>query len=299
MPKATTSTLFPELERLVRESGLLENATGILAVRLPRVLGRGRTAADGLELPPAEIERKREVLTLTLPPDVGNDAGVQREVEAARQSVHEHDGKMRHPENQRRFALEVLHNLAEKKSGINNNQFFSGQLVFVPEKGGKSWSWSMTPHYPVISNIPTDVNYAKQAYQASVNIVEKWMMPVDTFVDRLNLAWDIARHFSMDTNVLIADVAKFFKISAQGDRFWRGPARRTFSDVPEAVFIANLINWKRDRAAAASAEFELVPATLNQAHGPKSRVFYVPRNSEGTSVQPMIHIRRVRKEHGD
>lgn len=298
MLKAKTTTLFPELERYVRECGLLENATGILAVRLPRVLGGGKTAADGLELPPAEIERKREILTLTLPPEIDDNEGVQREIEAARKSVHEHDEKMRHPENQRRFALEVLHNISEKKSGIKNNQFFSGNLVLVPEKGGKRWSWSMTPHYPVISNIPTDANYAKQAYQASVRIVEKWTMPVDTFVDRLNLAWGIARHFSKDTNVLIADAAKFFKISAQGDRFWRSPARRTFSDVPEAVFIANLINWKRNRAAAASAEFELLPATLNQAHGPKSRVFYVPRNSEGTSVQPMIHIRRVQKANG-
>ena len=295
MSGTSAATLFPELERFIRESGMLKSATGILAVRLPRVLGRGKTGAEGLDLPPAEIERKRELLALKLPSEVDNHTGIQREIEEARQFVHEHDGKMRHSENRRRFAMEVLHNLSEKNTGAKDNHFFAGHLIFVPEKNGKSWSWSMTPYYPVISKIPPDVEYAVQAYEASVRIVEECTMPVETFIDRLSLAWSIARHFGKDKNVLIADVAKFFKIATQGDRFWRSPARRTFTDVPEAVFISNLIHWKRNRAGGESVEFELVPATLNQAHGPKSRAFYVPTNAEGTTVQPMIHIRRTAK----
>jgi hypothetical protein len=131
------------------------------------------------------------------------------------------------------------------------------------------------------------------AYRASESIVDKWTLPVDRFLDRLALAWTIARHFGEGENVLIADVARLFKIAAQDERFWGSPARRNFEDVPEAVFIANLINWRRHRDAAGSAEsFELVPATLNQAHGSKSRAFFVPSNAEGTIVRPMIYIRR-------
>ena len=295
MPRASSPQLFPELERFVQENRLLENKKGILAVRIPRVLGRGRTAADGLALPPAEIERKRELLTLTLPPEADSDAGVQREIDEAREFVREHDERMRHPDEQRRFVLQALREVPEDKTGNKNNHFFAGRLVLVPEKGGKSWSWSMTPHYPVIAKIPSDIGYVVHAYEASERIVEECMMPVETFIDRLALAWGMAQHFGKNKNVLIADVAKFFKIAAQGDRFWRSPARRNFSDVPEAVFIANLINWKRNRASGPTAKFELVPATLNQAHGTKSRVFYVPSNPEGTSVQPMIYIRRSAK----
>jgi hypothetical protein len=151
----------------------------------------------------------------------------------------------------------------------------------------------MTPHYPIISKIPADVDYVVSAYRASESIVDKWTLPVDRFLDRLALAWTIARHFGEGENVLIADVARLFKIAAQDERFWGSPARRNFEDVPEAVFIANLINWRRHRDAAGSAErFELVPATLNQAHGSKSRAFFVPSNAEGTIVRPMIYIRR-------
>ena len=295
MSDTTVAQLFPELERYVQQTGLLANAKGILAARLPRILGQGKTRAEGLDLPPSAIERQQELLALSLPEDASQDPGIQREIETAQRAVDTHADQMRHPENRRRFALQVLRQLEGLSTGNKDNQFFAGRFVLVPDKSGLSWSWSMTPHYSIISKIPADVDYVVRAYVASERIVEKWTMPVDRFLDRLSLAWSIARHFSQDENVLIADVARVFKIAIQDDRFWNTPARRNFEDVPEAVFIINLINWRRNRDTAGGDRFELVPATLNQAHGSKSRAFFVPDNAEGTVVRPMIYIRRLGK----
>lgn len=285
--------LFPALERFVERTGLLANAKGILSARLPRILGQGQTRAEGLDMPPATVERQQELLALTLPEAALRDIGVQDEISDARSAVEAHTEHMRHPENRRRFAMQVLHRLEGVPTGSKDNQFFAGRLVLVPDKGGQNWAWSMTPHYPVIGKIPADIEYVVSAYAASERIVDKWTLPVDRFLDRLTLAWIMARHFGEGDNVFIADVARYFKVAAQDERFWGNPSRRNFEDVPEAVFIANLINWRRHRDAAASREsFELVPATLNQAHGPKSRPFFVPGNAEGTVVRPMIYIRR-------
>ena len=246
-------------------------------------------------MPPATIERQQELLALSLPEEASRDPGVQREIEAARNAVDEHTEHMRYPENRRRFALQVLRSLDGVNTGNKDNHFFAGRLVVVPDKGGQTWSWSMTPHYPVVSKIPADVEYVVHGYAASERIVEKWTMPVDRFLERLSLAWSIARHFGDGENVLIADVARVFKVAVQDERFWGSPSRRNFEDVPEAVFIINLINWRRNRDAASTSNFELVPATLNQAHGSKSRPFFVPGNAEGTVVRPMIYIRRLSK----
>jgi len=292
MSHSQSPALFPALERFVERTGLLANAKGILSARLPRILGQGQTRAEGLDMPPATVERQQELLALTLPEAALRDTGVQDEIAEARRAVEAHTEHMRHPENRRRFAMQVLHRLEGVPTGNKDNQFFAGRLVLVPDKGGQNWAWSMTPHYPVIAKIPADIEYVVSAYAASERIVDKWTLPVDRFLDRLTLAWTMARHFGEGDNVFIADVARFFKVAAQDERFWGNPSRRNFEDVPEAVFIANLINWRRHRDAASRESFELVPATLNQAHGPKSRPFFVPGNAEGTVVRPMIYIRR-------
>ena len=284
--------LFPAFERYASRMGLLANAKGILAARLPRILGQGQTRAEGLDMPPATIERQQELLALSLPEQAPPDVEVRDEIAEARRAVDAHAEHLRHPENRRRFALQALRRLEGIPTGIKDNQFFAGRLILVADKSGLNWAWSMTPHYPVIAKIPGDIEYVVSAYNASERIVDKWTLPVDRFLDRLSLAWTMARHISRRENVLIADVARLFKITAQDERFWSNPSRRNFADVPEAVFIANLINWRRHRGAAESDAFELVPATLNQAHGPRSRAFYLPGNAEGTIVRPMIYIRR-------
>ena len=198
-------------------------------------------------MPPAKIERQQELLSHS----AGRrreDSGVQAEIAEARRAVDAQAEQMRHPENRRRFAMEVLHRLEAITTGVKDNHFFAGRLVLVPNKSGQSWAWSMTPHYPVIAKIPADIDYVVLAHAASERIVDKWTLPVDRFLDRLSLAWTMARHFGGSDNVLIADVARLFKIAAQDERFSRGtPSRRNFEDVPEAVFITNLINWRRHR----------------------------------------------------
>jgi hypothetical protein len=283
--------LFPAFERFVERNALLANAKGILAARLPRILGQGQTRAEGLSMAPAVIERQQELLALSLPQGITLDPEVQREIAEARRHVEAHGEQMRHAENRRRFALQALHRLEGVPTGNKDNQFFAGRLVLVSDKGGQNWAWSMTPHYPVISRIPADIEYVVSAYEAADRIVDHWTLPVDVFLSKLRLAWTMAKHFTSSDDVLIADVARLFKIAVQNERFFGTPARRNFEDVPEAVFIANLINWRRHRDAAIRDSFELVPATLNQAHGPRSRAFFVPANAEGTVVRPMIYMR--------
>jgi hypothetical protein len=285
-------TTFPAFAKFVESHRLLANPKGILAARLPRILGQGQTRAEGLDMPPALIERQQELVSLNLPDTAQPTADVEREIEGARREVDRHLEHMRHPDNRRRFAMQVLHRLDAVQTGVKDNQFFAGRFVLVGDQGGQNWAWSMTPHYPVISKIPADVDYVVAAHAAAGKIVDQGTMPVDDFLHVLRLAWTMARHFSQADDVLIADVARLFKVAVQDDRFWGTPARRNFNDIPDALFINNLINWRRNRDQDKRDSFELVPATLNQAHGTKSRAYFVPSNAEGTAVRPMIYLRR-------
>ena len=284
--------LFPAFANFVERNGLLANAKGILAARLPRILGQGQTRAEGLNMPPALIERQQELIALSLPGDVAIGRDVEEEIAEAKRAIDAHAAHMRHQENRRRFALHVLHRLEGVQKGNKDNQFFAGRLILVSDQSGQNWAWSMTAHYPVIAKIPADIEYVVNAYQAAERIVDAWTLPVEVFLNRVTLAWKVAQHFTAGGDVLIADVARMFKVAAQSERFWGSPARRNFEDVPEAIFIANLINWRHHPDSASWRDsFELVPATLSQAHGPKSRAFFVPANPEGTIVRPMIYMR--------
>lgn len=282
---------FPAFESFVESHRLLANPKGILAAKLPRILGQGQTRAEGLNKPPALIERQQELVSLNLPDTARPTGDVEREIEAARLEVERHVDHMRHPDNRRRFAMQVLSRLEDVPTGFKDNQFFAGRLILVGDKGGQNWSWSMTPHYPVIGKIPADVEYVVAAYEAAEKIAKEGTLKVDEFLDRLRLAWTIARHFSSSDDVLIADVARLFKVAAQDERFWSTPARRNFTDISDAMFINNLINWRRNRDPSQQGSFDLVPATLNQAHGTKARAYFMPSNSEGTAVRPMIYMR--------
>lgn len=284
--------LFPALAKFVERNGLLANAKGILAARLPRILGQGQTRAEGLNMPPAVIERQQELIALSLPGHLAIDPTVEGEIAEAKRALDAHAAHMRHPEHRRRFALHVLHRLEDVQKGSKDNQFFAGRLILVSDQSGQNWAWSMTAHYPVIAKIPADIDYVVNAHQAAERIVDAWTLPMEVFLNRVTLAWKMAKHFTAGDNVLIADVARMFKVAAQSERFWGTPARRNFQDVPEAIFIANLINWRhRGESGTWRDSFELVPATLNQAHGRKSRAFFVPANPEGTTVRPMIYMR--------
>ena len=287
--------MFPQFEKYVDEYQLLANAKGSLAAKLPRILGQGRTRAEGLDLPPAPVERRQELASLNLnllakspiPPEVAAeiasvDQQLTREVEV-----------LRRPREIRRFATTVLKKL-EAPSGVKDNHFFAGRFVLVHDKAGKNWSWRLTPNYPIVSKIPPDIDYVVTAYEVAESILAKTTLSVEIFHDRLILAWTMARHFSQSNDVLILDVARMFKVASQNDRFWSSPIRRNFTDIPDGAFVANLINWMRNKPMGTNSDsFDFVPATLNQAHGPESRVFFMPVNPEGTQVRPVIYLRRT------
>jgi hypothetical protein len=182
MSDSVTPPLFPAFERFVEQSGILANAKGILAARLPRILGQGQTRAEGLDLRPAVIERQQELFALSLPESAAADHEVQREIAEAKRAIDAHNEQMRHPENRRRFAMQVLHRLEGVQTGNKDNQFFAGRLVLVPDKSGQNWAWSITAYYPVIAKIPADIDYVMSAYKAADRIVAKWTLPVDLLV---------------------------------------------------------------------------------------------------------------------
>jgi len=281
-------TLFPEMERFTHDHDILSKVSGNLVVKLNRIIGNGKTKADGLDLPPAAIERKMELVSLELPLDLRVPVAVTAEIEEVRKDLNEELERLKKSDGVRRTASQALRELSVQ-TGFKDNNFFAGRLVLVSKNRGLNWSWSLTPHYPIISKIPPDPNYLIEGYQAAEDRLAKIVLHADVFESRLNLAWLMARHFSNTDHVLIVDVARMFKVAGQADGFWNAPKRAFFTDLPEAAFIANLINWRRNKGAEKS-KFEFVAATVHQAHGSKAKAFYMPINAEGTQVRPVIYL---------
>jgi hypothetical protein len=80
-----------------------------------------------------------------------------------------------------------------------------------------------------------------------------------------------------------------YKIAGQQEKFWNAPKKAHFIDLPEAAFIANLINWRRHKDSDKS-EFDFAQATMHQALGKNAKVFYMPTNAEGTQARPVSYI---------
>lgn len=285
--------LFPHFEEFSKTHRLLEVSKGIDAVRLPRILGTGgKTVAEGLDLSPALIERQRDLIAYRTPFGLEFSDEVKAEISNVREEVNKHSNFMRQGDNQRKFAMSILQNLPEVTVGRKNNRYYANQLILTHDTSGKNWAWSLTPHYPVIKKMPADLDLISKAHGVAEKKVKDLTMPVEKFVRKLDLAWVVARHFSNSENVLIADVAVKFKIACQSEGFWNNPVRRNYTDFPDSIFVSNLINWKHNAKGALLRQFALVPATFNQAHGNKSKVFYVPSNYEGTDCRPMIYLKR-------
>lgn len=293
----TSQLMFPEFERFAAATDLLIKAKGALAAKLPRVLGRGSTRAKGLDLPPAPIERRQELVSLGLPADVTLPSSVTAEIAAVRHALEAEWDQLTTDEGRRRIAVGALRTLKEQHGveiGNKNNQYFAGRLVLTHSKNGRDWAWSITPYYPVIAKIPADMDYVVRAYVAAEKSIGSLLLPTERFENCLDLAWAMARHFAATDDVLIVDVGRMFQIATQDEAFWNRPQKQNFRDVPDGAFVANLIHWRRARPEG-SERFEFVPATLNQAHGPSARPFHLPANPEGTQTRPMIYLRRRAK----
>jgi hypothetical protein len=283
--------LFPEFERFVAENEMLLNLKGNFPVKIHKIIGKGQTKADGLNLPPAPIERKMELATIEFPQGIDVPPAVLAEIASVQTQLKEELKLINQSDGIRRLAITALRSL-QVPTGIQDNYYFAGTLVLVPKKRAESWAWCLTPHYPIIPKIPPDSDYIEKAYYASEKLLKELILPVEEFDFKLNLSWIIARQFSNSDDVFVVDVARMYKVAGQRDQFWKAPKRTFFNDLPDAAFIANLINWRRQMERGKST-FEFVEATLHQAHGPNAKPFYMPVNPEGTRVKPVIFLRKV------
>ncbi len=284
------ASLFPHFERFVDESGL-DRATGSLAAKVPRILGKGTTRAIGMDDPPADIERKLELAGLQLPSDAALPDAARTEIDAARRDVEALRFRLKSEEGRRRFCVQCLQRLADPK-GASNGYYYADRLILRDAKGGFEWAWCVTPHYPIVDRIPPDVSCVVRAFDAARRKIQDLVLPTDVFERRLSLAWSMARHWSPSIDVLVTAVMKMYRIAGQDERFWQAPKRAAYKDLPEAAFVVNLISW-RARSRASTAGFTFVPATLNQASGRSAKVFYLPVNAEGTEVRPMVYLRKA------
>lgn len=282
--------LFPGLRRFLESTGLGDKARGNLAAKLPRILGQGTTKTVGLAAPPADIERKMEAVSLELPSGIELPADVQSELRAAAEDVAKLKAELSHEEGKRRLATAALGRISQA-GGIKDGKFYAGRLILGSERGGIEWSWSITPHYPIIRRIPPDPEYIALAFEQAQTDIQRLTLSTEAFEGRLLLAWALARHFSTSEDVLVTDVMRMFNVAGQDDKFWQAPQRQYFRDLPEAAFVVNLMSWRMQPSSNATL-FEFVPATVDKALGRKAQVFFMPMNNEGTEVRPMVYLRK-------
>jgi hypothetical protein len=284
--------MFPAFEAFA-ERELRGKVSGVLSAKLPRILGQGRTRAEGLNLPPAPIERRQTLAGLDLPASTGLPPEALAEIHEAKREAERELAIMKTPDGSRRFAVGVIKRLQSTlgadAAGQKDGQYYAGRFVLVPDKAGANWAWSLTKYYPIVSKIPPDAEYVIQAHAAAEAAMAVLVLEPDAFEQRLALAHAMARVFSAGEDVLIQDVARMYKVAGQSDRFWSTPAKRLFEDVPDGALIANISAWRRTRP---DSGFTFVPATLNQSMGANAKAFYLPANPEGTSTRPVIYLRR-------
>jgi len=280
--------LFPAVERYIAETDMLNKFKGNQA-QIYRIIGQGKTKSKELEFPPTDIERKMELISFKPLKGKNIPGDVRKEIETVKQSLDIELAKLKKNDVQKRLSNQTLRSLEDVKTGMKDNHFFAGRLILVTDKAGKNWSWCLTPHYPIISNIPPDTKYLVNSYYEAEKLLHEIIVSGDIFDIRLNVAWNLAKRFSTGDNVLIIDVARMYKIAGQSDKFWNSPKKGNFVDLPEAAFIANLINWRR-QSGFEKTDFILAQATMQQALSKNAKVFYMPSNNEGTQTRPVVYI---------
>ncbi|MBZ9774013.1 hypothetical protein [Mesorhizobium sp. CO1-1-8] len=287
-----TAPMFPAFEAYA-EHNLRGKVSGALSAKLPRILGQGRTRAEGLDLPPAPIERRQTLAGLDLPSVYRLPPEVEAEIRAAKREVDRELEEMKRPDASKRLAVSVIRQLqvalGTDAAGQKDGQYFAGRFVLVSDKAGANWSWSLTKHYPIISRIPPDADYLVRAHAAAEAAVQALVLAPDVFEQRLALSHAMARVFSAGEDVLIQDVARMYKIAGQSEKFLNNPAKKHFEDVPDGALVANISAWRRSRP---DSGFNFVAATLNQSMGANAKAFYLPMNPEGTMTRPVIYLRR-------
>jgi len=275
--------LFPLVEKYIADTDIGNQA------QIYRIIGQGKTKSKELDSLPADIERKMELVSFKPLKEKNIPEEVRKEIEKVKKELDRELADLKKRDVKKRLANQTLRSLEGIKSGTKDNHFFAGRLVLVMDKSGKNWDWCLTPHYPIISNMPPDPEYLAKGYHEAEKLLSQIIMSAEIFDVQLNLAWLLAKRFSLGDKVLIIDVARMYKVAGQPDKFWNAPKRGNFIDLPDAAFIANLINWRRSNSDK-KTDFKLQQATMQQALGSKNKVFYMPSNSEGTHTRPVVYI---------
>lgn len=282
--------MFPEFEKFAQEENLLaKKLTGNLDAKIPRILGQGKTKAVGMDIPPAMIERKQEYVTLELPASLNAPGSVRTEQLRIKEELEKELKQLCSEEGARSLASRVIQQIHVEPQGLKNNYFYAGRFLLIPDKKRASWSWSITPHYPIIEKIPPDLEYLVKAYAIAEEKYEQIVTSPEDFEKKLELSWLLANQFSETKDkVLLSDVARMYIITAQDNKFWSNPQKKFFVDVPEASFIANLVNYKRNYSNQNGPMFEFMPATLNDSY--RKNVYHMPLDREGTQTRPYVYI---------
>ncbi len=266
---------------------------------IPRILGKGKTRAEGFfdERPPALIERQYEYARLDLNElgtrinyPIRGDDPIRAEQHQVKLQIEETQKQLeRSNDGWERFAREVLSKLGEPAPG-REGRFSMGDLELTFDKKQFSWTWSYRGAYPLISKLPHDLDFICDGFQAASRRMKEAIVSSADFQVSLRLAWTIAKHRSENNPVLIRDVARAYVVSTQNQTFWDKPSKTTFVDVPEAIFVINLVHAIDDVRKV----FELEKAGLHQtALGGKGKdvSFALPKSSGGTEPYATIRLK--------
>ncbi|HNI68953.1 MAG TPA: hypothetical protein PKV55_12985 [Nitrospira sp.] len=273
---------------------------GNLQSVVPRILGNGKTRAEGLfdeKKPPALIERQYEYAKLDLNklfgdinyPALGCDS-LRAEQAQTQQQIKSLQEQLERPnDGWERSAREALYKLGEKTPG-RGGRYAMGDIELSFDKKTFSWAWTYRGAYPLVSKLPHDVDYICDGFHDASRRMKEAIVPAAEFLASLQLAWVISKQRSGSGPVLIRDLAKVYQVAAQPAGFWDKPAKSSFTEIPDAVFVINLVHAIDEVRKL----FVLEKAGLHQtALGGKGKnVSYdLPKGSGGTEPYSTIRLK--------
>jgi hypothetical protein len=282
-------------EKIDLLDSVLKGKGGPFLTVIPRILGKGKTRAEGFEgdRPPAPIERlyeyaKLDLIRLNHETNKHFPDQLRNEQSLAKQRIEELERGLRTPDVWQRFAREILSSLGDPTPG-RSGKFMKGDLELIFDAKNLTWSWSLAGAYPLVSKLPHDKDYLIEGLHAAEKRLLESVIEPEDFLRRLTLAWKLARHFSATDQVLIRDVARLYLVAAQADGFWARPCKQTFNDQSEASFVLNLTK----SIEVVRSHFELEKATIHQTKlGGKGKdvSFDLPKRS-GLGTEPYSYMR--------
>jgi len=225
---------------------------GNLQSVVPRILGNGKTRAEGLfdeKKPPALIERQFEYAKLDLKqllgeinyPAVGINSLRDEQARTQQQIKSLQEQLERANDGWERTAREVLSRLGEATPG-RGGRYASGDIVLSFDKKTFAWAWTYRGAYPLVSKLPHDLDYICEGFCAASRRMSEAIVPSAEFISSLQLAWIISKQKSGPGPVLIRDLAKVYQVAAQSAAFWDKPAKSSFTEISDAAFVINLVH---------------------------------------------------------